>query len=232
MNNGREAVAAVERDLFDLVLMDVQMPEMDGFEATKMIRLNEQKSGKHIPIVAMTAHAMKGDRERCLKSGMDGYLTKPIQSKSLFETVEGVPAAERGDDGASLDDAATDSVTESIMDWNAAVDRVAGREDLLRQMVVLFFQETDKLLPALSQAITHGDAVKVRRLAHSIKGSASCFVAAPAVAAATRVEFMGRDEELADANEAYVLLEREIDRLKQALAHYTPNAQRPVMSGK
>ena len=231
VNNGREAVAAVERDLFDLVLMDVQMPEMDGFEATKMIRLNEQKSGKHIPIVAMTAHAMKGDRERCLKSGMDGYLTKPIQSKSLFETVEGIPASEYGDDEESFDTTTANSVTEAIMDWSAAVSRVAGREDLLRQMVVLFFQETDKLLPALSQAITHGDAVKVRRLAHSIKGSASCFVAAPAVAAATRVEFMGRDEELADANEAFVLLEREIDRLKQALANYTPNAQRHVMSG-
>src|SRR5581483_12282997 len=86
-NNGREAVTAVGGGAFDLVLMDVQMPEMDGLEAAAKIRENEKQSDVHIPIVAMTAHAMKGDEEMCLAAGMDGYVTKPVQSRKLFETI-------------------------------------------------------------------------------------------------------------------------------------------------
>jgi CheY-like chemotaxis protein len=89
-NNGREAVTAVENCAFDLVLMDIQMPEMDGLEAAVRIRENERLSAMRIPIIAMTAHAMKGDEEMCLGAGMDGYLTKPVQSKKLFETIHGV----------------------------------------------------------------------------------------------------------------------------------------------
>jgi CheY-like chemotaxis protein len=82
-NNGKEAVEAVERESFDLVLMDVQMPEMGGLEATVAIRLREARTGGHLPIVAVTAHAMKGDRERCLEAGMDGYVTKPLRTQEL-----------------------------------------------------------------------------------------------------------------------------------------------------
>ncbi|MFO7601605.1 MAG: response regulator [Candidatus Desulfacyla sp.] len=88
--NGKEAVAAVEQEAFDVILMDVQMPEMDGFEATAMIREKEKEMGGHVPIIAMTAHAMKGDRERCLAAGMDGYLSKPIRADSLVETIDEV----------------------------------------------------------------------------------------------------------------------------------------------
>jgi signal transduction histidine kinase/CheY-like chemotaxis protein/tetratricopeptide (TPR) repeat protein len=232
VNNGREAVEAVERIPFDLVLMDVQMPEMDGFEATAAIREKEQTTGNHIQIVAMTAHAMKGDRERCLKAGMDAYLSKPIQSKTLFEMVEGMAASERVDHETSVDSAPIASTAESIMDWKAAVERVGGREDLLRQMAGLFFTETEKLVPALREAINQQDMAKVRRVAHSIKGSASCFAAPPAVSAALRLEFMGRDGILTDADEAYTLLEREIERLKRALAPLVPGAQFPLTPGK
>jgi CheY-like chemotaxis protein len=91
VSDGREAVAATEREPFDIVLMDVQMPGMGGFEATAAIRERERETGLHLRIVAMTAHAMNGDRERCLAAGMDGYLSKPIDSKLLFESVEGDP---------------------------------------------------------------------------------------------------------------------------------------------
>jgi CheY-like chemotaxis protein len=87
-SNGREAAQAAERESFDLVFMDVQMPEVDGFEATAMIRTREKSSGGHLPIVALTAHAMKGDREKCLAGGMDDYLTKPIQPKELHEILQ------------------------------------------------------------------------------------------------------------------------------------------------
>ena len=105
VNNGREAVEMLERESFDLVLMDVQMPEMDGFEATAAIRQKEQTTGHHLHIVAMTAHAMKGDRERCLKAGMDAYLSKPIQSKALYETVEGIAPSARIDHQEPVDSA-------------------------------------------------------------------------------------------------------------------------------
>jgi CheY-like chemotaxis protein len=91
-NHGREAIAAWESDDFDLVLMDVQMPEMDGFEATAAIRAKESRTGSHVPIIAMTAHALKGDRERCLKAGMDDYVAKPIRAQQLFDTIETVVA--------------------------------------------------------------------------------------------------------------------------------------------
>ena len=93
--NRREAVAAVQRETFDLVLMDVQMPEMDGFEATATIRQAEAGAGRHLPIFAMTAHAMKGDAERCRAAGMDGYLPKPIRSADLYAIVDGCPPTPR-----------------------------------------------------------------------------------------------------------------------------------------
>lgn len=228
VNNGREAVEALEHGSFDLVLMDVQMPEMDGFEATAAIRQKEQSTGHHMHIVAMTAHAMKGDRERCLKAGMDAYLSKPILSKALYATVEGVAVASRIDQETVIESTSHDASVESIMDWNAAVDRVGGREDLLKQMVGVFFKETDKLFPALREAIAQRDMVKVRRVAHSIKGSASCFAAPAAVSAAVRLEFMGRDCDLTGADEAYALLEHEIKRLQQALTKFVPNRKSEV----
>jgi two-component system, sensor histidine kinase and response regulator len=88
-SNGREALAALEKEKFDLIFMDVQMPEMDGLEATVAIRDKEKRTGLHLPIIALTAHAMKGDREQCLTAGMDGYLTKPIRPQELDEILEG-----------------------------------------------------------------------------------------------------------------------------------------------
>jgi CheY-like chemotaxis protein len=87
-NNGLEALAILEEEYFDLVLMDIQMPEMDGFEATEAIRKKEKETGNHIPIIAMTAHAMKGDKEKCIEKGMDGYVSKPIKAEELFEVIE------------------------------------------------------------------------------------------------------------------------------------------------
>ncbi len=100
VNNGREAVAAAAGQNFDVVLMDVQMPEMDGLEAAAQIRVREQRTGAHLPIVAMTAHALKGDRERCLEAGMDSYVTKPIRAEELFRTIDAIFAAGGGDSAA------------------------------------------------------------------------------------------------------------------------------------
>ncbi|MCR4414807.1 MAG: response regulator, partial [Thermoguttaceae bacterium] len=104
--NGREVLEAVQRERFDAVLMDVQMPEMDGFEATEAIRRQEQGTGRRLPIIAMTAHAMKGDRERCLAAGMDGYVAKPVQSRELLAALDAA-TAEKSDQPARPDDAKT-----------------------------------------------------------------------------------------------------------------------------
>jgi len=101
-NNGNEAVAALQRQSFDVVLMDVQMPEMDGFEATRVIREKERETGRHTPIIAMTASAMKGDRERCLDSGMDGYLSKPVEPKQLYQTLDQFAVSTEPDTPATL----------------------------------------------------------------------------------------------------------------------------------
>jgi CheY-like chemotaxis protein len=98
VNNGREALAALETDPFDLVLMDVQMPEMDGYEATAAIRERDRQSGRHTPVVAMTASAMKGDRERCLEAGMDDYIAKPITSRQLSRAIDAIRSAIVPDD--------------------------------------------------------------------------------------------------------------------------------------
>lgn len=89
-NNGKEAVAAFEREHFDIILMDIQMPEMDGFAATGLIRSLEKNTGEHMPIIALTAHAIHGYREQCLEAGMDDYCVKPIQAKDLFQAMAGV----------------------------------------------------------------------------------------------------------------------------------------------
>jgi CheY-like chemotaxis protein/HPt (histidine-containing phosphotransfer) domain-containing protein len=216
-NNGMEAVAAVERESFDLVLMDVQMPHMDGYEATAAIRQSEKVTGKHIPIVAMTAHAMKGDRERCLASGMDNYLAKPIHAHALYEMVEGIAATTPPIEAKIVDVAPR----EVVLDWPAAVNRIGGRTDLLRQMVKLFFKECDKLLPEIRDAVRDQDTAKLRRVAHSLKGSVDCFAAQASVTAAQRLEIMGAECRLDDADAAFGQLEKEIERLKLALAAHS-----------
>ena len=218
-NNGHEALAAVERGEFDLVLMDVQMPDMDGFEATDAIRQNERATGNHIPIVAMTAHALKGDRERCLNAGMDAYLTKPVRPQALYEMIESVAVPVLSENEPLVQSAPT----ESIMDWNAALDQLGGNEDLLKELTELFFDEAAKLMPALRDAIEKPERNEVRRIAHTIKGAAAHFAAPATVAAASHLEGMARDDDLTGAEEAFALLDGEVARLKQALSDLASN---------
>lgn len=215
VNNGAEALAALERSKFDLVLMDVQMPVMDGFDATAAIRGKEQATGRHIPIIAMTAHAMKGDRERCLAAGMDGYISKPIHANALYQAVEEIPI---NSEPAVAAAAGVATEARKILDWESALHRVGGRNDLLKEIVRLFFKESDKLMPEIQAAMHSRDCVKLRRVAHSLKGSADCFAAEPTVNAALRLEIMARDGNLADAETAFADLQREVEQLRLALA--------------
>ncbi len=176
--NGREAIETLARESFDVVLMDVQMPEMDGFEATQRIRELEQTTGAHVPIVAMTAHAMKGDRERCLAAGMDGYISKPLRPSELFEAVESLAAVSR---------AATEPAS-SLFDEATALKSVGGDRELLREIIDVFFEELPLLTAALAAALQHGDAVTAHRAAHTLKGSLSTLGASEASSIAQQIE--------------------------------------------
>jgi PAS domain S-box-containing protein len=198
---------------FDLVLMDVQMPEMDGFEATEQIRRWEQESGGHLPIIAMTAYAMKGDRERCLEAGMDGYVAKPIQAQELWRAVEGVlPPTPRAAPAAS----ALESM-EEVLDKKEALAEVGGNVHLLRELAGLFLDDCPRQMQEIREAIACRDAPRLRLAAHTLKGSVGNFSAPRAFAAAWQLERMGRELDLARAEEAQTTLEREIQRLEEAL---------------
>jgi signal transduction histidine kinase/CheY-like chemotaxis protein/HPt (histidine-containing phosphotransfer) domain-containing protein len=229
--NGEEAVAAFERERFDLILMDVQMPEMSGLEATAEIRKREQARGGHIPIIAMTAHAMQGDREVCLEAGMDGYVTKPVQTEILFQTIEEtmplsqvVRDEEQGtqqtDDGRMKAEDRPSSFILHSSSWNreAALNHVGGDEELLRELVELFLEERPVLMADVKQSIARGDSESLRKSAHTLKGSVGNFCAQGAFEAAQRLERMGKSGDLSEVETAWRALQCEMERLNPALA--------------
>src|SRR3989441_7134688 len=228
-NNGREGLEAWGKSgpgRFDVVLMDVQMPEMDGFEATAAIRAREKTTGRHQPIIAMTAHAMKGDKERCLEAGMDGYVSKPVRTKDLFDEIKKhVPSAEAPPTETSAkppSPEATPPVRESAetLDRATLQERLAGDQGLLAELVGLFLQDYPRLLTAMREAVARGDAKLLERAAHTLKGAVSNFAAPAATAAALRLEQMGHQANLTQAEEALAALEAELDRLKGLLAQF------------
>ena len=211
--NGQEALAALARERFDVVLMDVQMPVMGGFEATALIRERERGTGLRIPIVALTAHAMKGDRERCLEAGMDAYVRKPIRATELFDAIDGLiadplkaPSSARGGQGSggAVDEAAL----------HALVDSDA---QLLSELVAVFLEESPRVLSEIRAAIALGDDTALEAAAHALKGSLGSLAAPRAAAAALVLETMGCSGDLARAVEACSALEREVERVEQAL---------------
>jgi PAS domain S-box-containing protein len=221
VNNGFEAVAALERERFDLVLMDVQMPEMDGFQATQRMRAREAPLGRHTPILALTAYAMKGDRERCLAAGMDGYISKPIRARELFDAIAAAVNATPPPPEAS--EALTPGETP---DWEAALERVGGDRDLLVELVRLFLQECPGWLADLRRGLQAGDAGVVQRVAHNLKSCLGNFGVRAGFERAKRVELMGRERSLAGADEACRALELSLERLRPALTAFAQTESR------
>jgi two-component system sensor kinase len=235
VNNGSDAVEALFGPAaapFDLVLMDLQMPEMDGMETTAAIRARERETGKHIPIFAMTAHAMKGDRERCLEAGMDGYLTKPIQSRALYEAVESVaPGVELTPSVAPGEPPGKTPVgvpAPHAIDWQAALEQVGGRKELLREMARLCIDECTRLLPQIEAALGDGDMATLRRLAHTVKAAVGWFAVREAVNAAADLECLGLQRGVAGGDEAFQRLRREFQRIQPELADYAALEARPL----
>ena len=213
VDNGRDAVKRATGETFDLVLMDVQMPELDGLEATAAIRAREEECGGHLPIIAMTAHAMRGDRDRFLAAGMDGYIAKPVRPRELYDAVERVAATTERDDAdpASRDDSSVP------YHWDAALERVGGKEDLLRDLAEIFFEECPRLMQQIREHIEGKNGAELRRAAHTLKGSAYVFGAEGAAEAAQRLEDMGHAGAFSGALVARKALEKQVERLVPAM---------------
>jgi signal transduction histidine kinase/CheY-like chemotaxis protein len=214
VGNGIEALAALRAQAFDLALMDIQMPEMDGFEATAAIRAEEGRTGAHLPIIAMTAHAMKGDRERCLQGGMDGYICKPIQANELLDAIESLISMPG--ESASADMEELDMI--EILDTAALLHRFDNDVEFLQELAGQFFSDCPQQLAEMRAAIAGGDHQALEQAAHSLKGAVSNFAAAAAFEAAAGLERLGRAGDLARAEALLAQLEDEIERLRLALA--------------
>jgi len=166
VDNGQDCLAALEGQAFDVVLMDVQMPEMDGLEATARIRRREQELGTRLPIIAMTAHALQGDRQRCLDAGMDRYIAKPIRAQELFEALHELYAA-RGLSAAAPD--AVAAPPRGVVTWDAALASAGGNHDVLATLVSAAAEEVPKHVAELRQAVAAGDALAVRKTLHTLR---------------------------------------------------------------
>jgi CheY-like chemotaxis protein/HPt (histidine-containing phosphotransfer) domain-containing protein len=211
--NGIEAVTALEERAFDLVLMDLQMPEMGGFEATAVIRDKERKTGEHIPIVAMTAHAMKGDRDACLAAGMDDYVPKPVKADMLIEVINKLVPHEKI--AADVEKASDGG---KVIDRETLLSRVDNDTELLKEIAGLFLENCPKLMADIKDAVSKRDMQALERAAHTLKGSVSNFFAQEAVDAALQLESIARSGDTTQVDEAFEELEKKIERLKPALS--------------
>ncbi len=224
-NNGKEALAALEDQAFDVVLMDLEMPELGGFEAVELLRARERGTGRHLPVIALTAHAMKGDRERCLAAGMDGYVSKPIRAPELFEAMDAVLGGAAGPAPAPAPPA------EGVLDFKEALEHVGGDTRLLRELAAVFVAEAPKMRGAIGDALEARDAQRLRRAAHTLKGASSTFGAHAAFEAASRLEKLGAAGELAAAGPAWEALSAALDCLLRVLTGFVESRDDAVLSG-
>jgi CheY-like chemotaxis protein/HPt (histidine-containing phosphotransfer) domain-containing protein len=212
VENGRLAVEAVRSTAYDLALMDLQMPQMDGFQATAAIRQSERDGKTHLPIVALTAHAMRGDREACLASGMDGYLSKPLRSADLIATIDSV-LGRTADPVVVAGPAADSASVEPTFRLAEVLERVQGDWDLLVELVEILKTEAPRLLHDIDTAVAEGDARAIERAAHRLRGSVASFGAVTATEQAHIVENFAREGDLTAAGPAAARLKADVDRL-------------------
>ncbi len=247
--NGREAVDSVSAHSYDLIFMDCQMPEMDGYAATaEILRLEKEAGMQHTPIVALTANALQGDREKCLAAGMDDYLSKPFKEKQIGAVLERwlskQPLPEVAD-SPELSAAVTEcppgppvSAAEPPVDStedpggpleqkaldNIRALQVAGAPDMLAKIIEIYLQECPKLLETLDEAVASGDADGVRKAAHSLKSSSANLGAINLSALCKELEMGGRDNRLDKAAELLAGIDAEYSAVKAALAAETESS--------
>jgi signal transduction histidine kinase/sensor domain CHASE-containing protein/DNA-binding response OmpR family regulator len=210
VSNGEAALNALASRSFDLALLDVQMPDMGGFEATARIRSGDSARNPQIPVIALTAHALKGDRERCLQAGMDGYVAKPIDPDALYLEIDRLLS----NDTSSEPPSATAATT---FDRQSALERLDGDENLLRELVTLFLKDAPQHLTEVETALRAGDLERVARVAHTMKGAIGNFGTTDAYDAVVRLEGACLDKDAAAADGAMRTLVAQLARLETDL---------------
>jgi CheY-like chemotaxis protein len=226
VGDGQAVLRAYKQQHFDAILMDVQMPEMDGLEATVRIRQDETKTGQHIPIIALTAHATQHDRTMCLEAGMDAYVSKPIRPHELMNTIDEV-IGNRGDSvleplevsAAEETFSLEDAPAASPFDRSAALAYLGGDEQLLKEAATLFLESIPRLLAAIQETLECGDLEMLARAAHSLKGSVGNFSVKTVFDMAFDLETAARQGHLPTARKVWPLLQREVSGLKTSLEH-------------
>ncbi|MDD2685454.1 MAG: response regulator [Gallionella sp.] len=213
-NNGAEAVEYWQSGAFDAILMDVDMPVMNGYQATRRIRELEQGSGKHIPIVAMTAHAMKGAREECLSHGMDGYLTKPIDTEALWRELD---VLAQGGDAAALAIAEAGE-TAAVADFGKARQTMDDSRELFDEIVALFLSDAPVYMQHIRDAVAKNDSDAVKRNAHTLKGMVGIFAAERTMQAAAELEQLA--DHHGELDVAVLKLASALDELQGAIREY------------
>jgi CheY-like chemotaxis protein/HPt (histidine-containing phosphotransfer) domain-containing protein len=213
--NGKEVLSALEKVPYDLILMDVQMPEMDGFEATAVIRRKERENGRHIPIIAMTAHAMKGDRERCLEAGMDDYLTKPIQPKELIEVIK--RRADHRGSGEMEVPSVEPTKEEEVFDKSGFLERLGGDESLFNKLLSMFLDDAPVQIQGIQQYLKDEDLPGVQQRADSLKGVAMIIGGKTLQKVASEIEVAARDREAERVRRLVPNLQKEFEKLKHSI---------------
>ncbi|MGD0463953.1 MAG: response regulator [Tepidisphaeraceae bacterium] len=226
--NGQEALEAVQRGGLDLVLMDCQMPTMDGLEATRRIRRHESESKQdaHLPIIALTASAIKGDRELCLAAGMDGYVTKPIEVAEVIATIQSLAPMGRPQSAATApgpaqtqDSAWRRGIEETLaVDFNALRRRCLGNRKLAAKALETFAATIGSYVQDLVRNLQKGDAKSAATLAHKIKGAAGNVSAQQVLRIASELEDLSKKDALSQTERAIAELHAEIERVRQFVA--------------
>ncbi|WP_437481954.1 response regulator [Sorangium sp. So ce1014] len=256
VENGRLAVEKIATGQYDVALLDVEMPEMDGLQAARVVRARERREGGHMPLIVVTAYAMKGDRERCLRAGFDGYVSKPVQVEELYDMIDRLaagPSSLEVEDPARLSLGAPSSyspvpsssvdsgppstrsderpqgtpssiASRPMFDRTRALERTGGDADLLRELAEVFLEECPRWMADIDEAVTAGDARRLQRAAHSLKGGVDSFGARGAFEAAFALEKMARANELGSLAEAQFALRAQVDRLIPELAAFVREA--------
>ena len=218
-SNGIEALEALEKSTFDAVLMDLQMPRMGGIETTAEIRRLEVGTSRRLPIIAMTAHAMKGDRESCLAAGMDAYLSKPIHADELYRTLESFASMGASGQPTTVGDrpSAADPIPSApVIDWSAALKSVADDRELLNELIAVFLEALPQWLVDLRKALAQQDQPLAKRLAHTLKGSLRQFGTSAAVTA-QQLENAAEQGQFTEAEALYSQLEAALEQLRPLL---------------
>ncbi|TWT80153.1 Signal transduction histidine-protein kinase BarA [Planctomycetes bacterium CA13] len=219
VDNGRDAYEQAIAQHFDVVLMDVQMPEIDGIEATSAIRKDERAGGtRRIPIIALTAHAMKGDREKCLEAGMDAYVSKPIDADKL--TVVMANLVDQASDAAPPPPPPPIRSPEESLDLEGVMKRVGNDKEFLATMLDIFREDYPKHLSEMRLAFSEHDPERIAKAAHTIKGSASNLGGLQVQNVASNIECLARQDELPEGTIAIAELETRIDQMLDALSTF------------